>query len=300
MTTCFEEMANQVPGSTAALMEWLHQQLLAGFAPAVLEQSMHKTGWSTAIAQAALQVAATAAKLPAPLQMSAAAQTVSTKKPAPPMPAPDMTGMPLTLDAGDRHVQVLMSLEHPRVVLFGNLLSPQECEQIIRDAQPHMSRSRTVGKQQGENEVHPSRTSEGMFFQRKQTATVAMLEARIAKLLNWPQEYGEGLQVLNYHPGAEYKPHYDYFGTDNPNSAAILARGGQRVGTLVVYLNDTPAGGCTYFPQSKLRIHPRQGNAVFFSYAQPSPDSLTLHGGDPVIDGEKWIATKWLRERTFT
>ena len=30
-------------------------------------------------------------------------------------------------------------------------------------------------------------------------------------LLNWPLENGEGLQVLHYRPGAEYKPHYDYF-----------------------------------------------------------------------------------------
>jgi prolyl 4-hydroxylase len=26
----------------------------------------------------------------------------------------------------------------------------------------------------------------------------------------------------------------------------------------------------------------------------------TLHGGAPVLEGEKWVATKWLREREFT
>ena len=43
----------------------------------------------------------------------------------------------------------------------------------------------------------------------------------------------------------------------------------------------------------------RRGNAVFFSYSVPHPDSRTLHGGSPVLEGEKWIATKWLREREF-
>jgi prolyl 4-hydroxylase len=25
----------------------------------------------------------------------------------------------------------------------------------------------------------------------------------------------------------------------------------------------------------------------------------TLHGGAPVLEGEKWVATKWLREGAF-
>jgi prolyl 4-hydroxylase len=38
---------------------------------------------------------------------------------------------------------------------------------------------------------------------------------------------------------------------------------------------------------------------VFFSYDRPHPATRTLHGGAPVIEGEKWVATKWLRERRF-
>ena len=28
-------------------------------------------------------------------------------------------------------------------------------------------------------------------------------------------------------------------------------------------------------------------------------DLLTLHGGTPVVAGEKWIATKWMRQRRY-
>src|SRR5256885_13256559 len=71
-----------------------------------------------------------------------------------------------------------------------------------------------------------------MFFQRGETGIVSQLEERIARLLRWPLDHGEGLQVLHYGPGAEYKPHHDYFAPGEPGTPTILKRGGQRVGTL--------------------------------------------------------------------
>jgi prolyl 4-hydroxylase len=112
-------------------------------------------------------------------------------------------------------------------------------------------------------------------------------------------ENGEGLQILHYRPGAEYKPHYDYFDPKEPGTPAILKRGGQRVGTVVVYLSEPAKGGGTTFPDVGLVVAPKRGNAVFFSYDSPDPSSKTLHGGAPVVAGDKWIATKWLREREF-
>jgi prolyl 4-hydroxylase len=117
--------------------------------------------------------------------------------------------------------------------------------------------------------------------------------------VNWPVENGEGLQILQYGPGAEYKPHYDYFDPAEPGTPTILKRGGQRVATLVMYLAEPEKGGGTVFPDVHMEVAPRRGNAVFFSYERPHPSTHTLHGGAPVLAGEKWIATKWLRERRF-
>ena len=78
-----------------------------------------------------------------------------------------------------------------------------------------------------------------------------------------------------------------------------MRRGGQRVATLVLYLNAPAQGGATTFPDVGLEVTPHPGHAVFFSYARPDPDTRTLHAGAPVHAGEKWIATKWLREREF-
>lgn len=216
-----------------------------------------------------------------------------------PMPEPQMAQSPRQIDVGDRVVDVLLSLSAPRVVVFGGFLSEDECAALIDAARPRLARSLTVENATGGEAVNADRTSNGMFFRRAESELVARIESRIARLLQWPLENGEGVQVLNYQPGAEYKPHYDYFDPAAPGTPSILKRGGQRVGTLVMYLNNPERGGGTTFPDVGLEVAPQRGNAVFFAYDRPHPSSQTLHGGAPVISGEKWVATKWLREQAF-
>ena len=196
-----------------------------------------------------------------------------------------------------RHIRAL--LRNPRVIVFSGLLSAAECEELMALARRRLARSQTVDNATGGTEVNEARTSEGMFFERGEFDVCRRVEQRIATLLAWPVENGEGLQVLRYRPGAQYRPHHDYFDPAEPGTPAVLQRGGQRVGTVVIYLNTPTRGGATTFPDVGLEVAPVRGNAVFFSYERPHPDTRTLHGGAPVIEGEKWVATKWLRERRF-
>ncbi len=216
------------------------------------------------------------------------------------VPQPALDRAPPTLHAGGRDVKVLTVMKLPRVVVFGGLLSDDECQAMVALARPRLTRSETVDNSTGGNEVNAARTSDGMFFERGETALIKRIEQRIAELLNWPVAHGEGLQVLRYRPGAEYRPHHDYFDPKHPGSKPILQRGGQRVGTLVIYLNSPEAGGATTFPEVGLEVTPVRGNAVFFSYDRAHPMTRTLHGGAPVLAGEKWVATKWLRQGVFT
>ncbi len=217
------------------------------------------------------------------------------------MPVPDaaLSDSPSKIRILDRDVTVLMNMKHPRVIVLGGFMSDQECDQVIALAGPRMARSETVDNITGGSEVNVARTSRGMFFERGETGVIDKVEKRIAALLGWPVQNGEGLQVLHYRPGAEYKPHYDYFDPVHPGSASILKRGGQRVGTLLMYLNTPKKGGGTIFPDVGLEVAPIKGNACFFSYDRAHVNTKSLHGGQPVIEGEKWVATKWLREREF-
>jgi len=273
------------------MCQWIISQAEAGCSPQSMVQAMVVAGWLEDVAIEAIKIT---------LKEHLAAQTLERSLPAPVrVPDANLSDSPLYLDAGDRQVHVLQTLRNPRIVVLGNLLSDAECDELIASARPRMARSRTVQAKTGGEEINAVRTSDGMFFQRNETALIGILEARIAKLFDWPIENGEGLQILHYQPGAEYKPHYDYFDPAEPGTPSILKRGGQRVATLIVYLNEPEKGGGTTFPDVNLEVAPKRGNAVFFSYDGAHASSRSLHGGAPVIAGEKWVATKWLREGKF-
>ncbi|RUL70977.1 2OG-Fe(II) oxygenase [Dyella choica] len=193
-------------------------------------------------------------------------------------------------------VHVGLSMDSPALRLLNDFLSAEECDALIEQARPRLQRARTVDTS-GKQQLDARRTSEGMFFAINETPLIQRIEQRIAGMLSIPVDHGEGLQVLHYLPGQQYEPHYDWFNPDQAGFAAITARGGQRIASLVMYLNTPEAGGGTAFPQVGLTVTALRGAAVYFAY--DTGDEASLHAGLPVQQGEKWIATKWLRERPF-
>ena len=263
---------------TPALHGWIIEQARAGHVAPVMLQSLRDAGWDEAWAADVLEIT---------LQEHIDAMATPQGQPAAPRaPEPRLHDSPALVDCGDRAAQVLLTMAQPRIVVFGDLLSPEECDALIAEAAPRMARSLTVVTQTGGEEINDDRTSDGMFFQRGESPLIARIEARIARLLRWPVENGEGLQVLHYLPGAEYQPHYDYFDPSEPGTPTIVRRGGQRVGTLVMYLNTPEKGGATIFPEVQIEVAPQRGNAVFFSYPRPHPSTRSLHGGAPGRAGE--------------
>ncbi len=279
----------QTQAVTQEIRDWILAQDAAGCIVEDMHASMLASGWDPGVARAVLAQTLQEPEAAEPAQPAAA-----------PVPDPDLAGAPSVLQLPDRQVQVLFTLQQPRVVLFGGLLSDEECDALMALSLPRLARSETVQNDTGGSEVNAARTSDGMFFERGEAPLVQRIEQRIAALLRWPAERGEGLQVLRYRPGAEYRPHFDFFDPAHAGTAAVLRRGGQRVGTLVMYLNTPIRGGATTFPDFHLEVAPIKGHAVFFSYDRPHESTGTLHGGAPVTEGEKWVATKWLREGVFS
>jgi len=178
--------------------------------------------------------------------------------------------------------------KEPLVMKFEQLLTDDECRQLIETAAPRLRESKLVNKV-----VSDIRTSRGMFFKEEENPFIHRIEKRISELMNVPIEHAEGLQVLNYGPGQEYKAHYDFFGQNSPSA------GNNRISTLIIYLNDVEEGGETVFPLLQLAVKPKRGSALYFEYfyRQQALNDLTLHSSVPVVRGEKWVATQWMRRQ---
>jgi prolyl 4-hydroxylase len=202
----------------------------------------------------------------------------------------------------DREVQIALNLKHPIVAYLNNMLSHEECDAIVEASRSRLVRSMVVDNDRGGEKLDDSRTSYGAHFQAHESALITRVDRRIAEVMNWPVENGEHLQILRYAPGAQYKAHHDYFDlTSNGGAHGDLSRGGQRVSTMVLYLNDVEEGGTTTFPRIGLTVSPKKGSAVYFEYtdALGRTEDASFHSGDPVIKGEKWIATRWMRQTKF-
>lgn len=197
--------------------------------------------------------------------------------------------------------QVTQLCEEPRVFQIENFLSDEECEYMIKKATPHLERSRVLGEKAHENVVDRSRTSVGAWIKTGGDRTIMNIEKRIEEVTKIPVVNGEDFHVLHYLVGQEYVPHFDYFDGDNERIKTCLARGGQRTASVIIYLDNTEEGGETVFPKAGISVSPIKGSAVLFYNTLPNgeTDTMSLHGGAPVSKGEKWIATKWLRERKF-
>jgi prolyl 4-hydroxylase len=196
--------------------------------------------------------------------------------------APD--GFPLTKPEGRQLSQ------SPEVYVFDKLFLPAECEYLVETAKPLLQPSVVVDPVTGQLRPHPIRTSDGAAFPlASEDLVISALNRRIASLSATEVACGEPLQVLRYRPGQEYRPHFD----------GLPGGKNQRVLTLLVYLNAGYRGGETRFTRADLTFAGKLGDGLLFRNAQPgrAPDPKAEHAGLPVSRGEKFLASRWIRER---
>ncbi len=265
--------------------QWIVENLERACDPLGMYDRMVEKVWSRDQAIAALDVG-----------LVLSGRNADWKPSAPVLPATDLVRI------ADRDISILARSEAPRAALFDGLLSPDECQELIRFAFDRgLNQSGVVDDETGDTIEHQARTSTSVSLKRAETPLIASLEDRLSQLTGWPVERAEGLQVLRYQHGQQYKPHFDAFRPDLVGGRRHMERGGQRVATTVIYLATPTGGGETAFPASNLKFKPRTGGAVFFHDLDPLGriEPTSLHAGNPVTEGEKIVATYWQREGVF-
>lgn len=197
------------------------------------------------------------------------------------------------------NITPIMQLDNPKVMVFEHFLTDNECDALIAKAQNKMQDSQVLDPTSGEFVFHTERTSRGTHFEHQSSSVVVAIENRINELFGFCVAQQEATQILHYAVNGEYKPHYDYFPPNETGSHSAIKAAGQRLATLIMYLNTPEKGGATSMPAIGLTVTAKKGNAIYFENIdlQGKPNPQTLHAGMPVLAGEKWIATKWLRER---
>ncbi|MDB5955303.1 2OG-Fe(II) oxygenase [Ramlibacter sp.] len=291
---------NERIGFTRELRDWVLHNVDRGVPPGPLARTLAEQGFdgeaATAVVETLWSARARGVALPEDGIDAEEVQAARYRYEEPRLP----TG--ISIDVGDRRVRVALRLERPMVAVLDGVFSPEECDALIALTQPRLQPSTLVDPASGQDVTSAKRTSQGLFFRPQENALIDRIDRRLARLMGLPLANGEGLQVLHYAAeGAQSAPHFDFLLPTNSANQASISRSGQRVSTLVAYLNDPEEGGETVFPEAGISVAPRKGSALYFEYCNSAGqlDPLSLHAALPVLAGEKWVATRWMRQRAF-
>jgi prolyl 4-hydroxylase len=179
----------------------------------------------------------------------------------------------------------------PLVHLVPNLLSAAGCAGLIALAGQRARRLETA-----------RRRAAVAWIAAAEDARAASLVADVAALLSVPAAHAERVQFVRYGPGDSYGPHLDTYDANTTAGKACREAHGERLGTALLYLSDVPIGGETFFPALGLEVRPLRGAALIFQICRgvtDVPDPRTIHSGNPIPKGEKWIANLWFHSLPY-
>ena len=192
--------------------------------------------------------------------------------------------------------------EAPRILTVSNFLPKLACDWIIYRTRPRLEAARVNNPMTGESSVRFNRSNTGAGFGVLDSDLILELaNARVAATIRIARQQQEPTNVLHYDPGQEFQPHFDFIDPAEPHFTEQVRREGQRLVTALIYLNDGFEGGETDFPLLNWRFKGAAGDALIFwnVAANGALEKASVHAGLPPTRGEKWVYSKWVRDRVW-
>jgi prolyl 4-hydroxylase len=188
-----------------------------------------------------------------------------------------------------------MLLEQPRVRVFEQFATPEECDWLIERCSHRLGPAQVYEGHGTDLVQNAGRSnSEASFDLDASDVVLSLVHDRIARASGVPIEHFEVGKLLHYRPGQTFSRHSDFL---QPGMREEIEARGQRVATFLIYLSDDYDGGETEFTEVDFKFKARKGDALMFLNVDASgaPDPMSMHAGLPPTRGEKWVLSLWLR-----
>lgn len=176
-----------------------------------------------------------------------------------------------------------------------NFLSNEECDELIKRSEDKLTDS-TVGLN-GEAKIDDSRKSK-TYSLCNCVPFEQGIRKKVVEYLGIEDKKLEAIQLQKYEVGGYFNEHHDAFEGENLYRFGLAS--GNRVATLMVFLNDNSTGA-THFPRLNQQYLPKKGMALYWDNLNKdgSINRDSLHAGLEVTEGKKYILTCWVRENNF-
>ena len=191
----------------------------------------------------------------------------------------------------------LMSDAYDKPYIINNIITDQEANYIINEASILFNDSYILGDTL-DTKIRKSKTA----WLYNNDPIIMGIMVRIADIVKLPLENAEALQIVKYEPSGYYNEHHDSCCDEHQLCTEFIKRGGQRVKTVLIYLNDEFTEGATNFPVLNKKFKPPKYSAVIFNPLATNSNKChpkAIHAGLPVKSGIKYVANLWFREQKF-
>lgn len=189
--------------------------------------------------------------------------------------------------------------EDPLIYTIDGFITDKECDHMIDISKSKLQQALVAGNNKGY--VSQGRTGQNCWIGHNTDEVTLKIAHKICNIVEYPIENAESFQVIHYNQSQEYRNHYDAWKFDNSEkSNRCLLKGGQRMITALVYLNDVKQGGGTKFNRLNIDVQPKKGKILVFQNHKPNSNivhPMSEHAGTPVVEGEKYAFNLWFRQQ---